>query len=265
MLRLPTTHAGKRPRANVDFHKALLRFVSSNARFARPMRPTCHADEPDRDGLCACASGEKRPSNISTNRGRTECRDRRRASRGRVGLSSPTRAVADETSATESGRHSCRSTALCSSRIPNTRTLAFVHAIARASPRTLWKSPPASRETLLTKKPTFIYLRADKSHPLRGGSTILANAFPIGNSANGHIRSPNGIPRLCRRFCRICNPALRHASVISRSENQEIRYPRRASSLRRSKCTDNACSEMIGECCLQNDSSARRDHRFQMR
>ena len=30
----------------------------------------------------------------------------------------------------------------------------------------------------------------------------------------------------------------------------------------RSKCTDRACSEMVGQCCLQNDSSARRKHRF---
>src|SRR6516165_5462930 len=61
------------------------------------MRPTCHADEPDMDGLCACASDEKRPSNISTTRGQTEYRDRRRPSRARVGLSNPTRAAADET------------------------------------------------------------------------------------------------------------------------------------------------------------------------
>ena len=33
----------------------------------------------------------------------------------------------------------------------------------------------------------------------------------------------------------------------------------------RSKRTDNACSEMIGQCCLQNDLSARRQHRSQMR
>src|SRR5262249_19228494 len=32
-----------------------------------------------------------------------------------------------------------------------------------------------------------------------------------------------------------------------------------------SECVDNACSEMIAECCLQNDSPGRRQHRFQMR
>src|SRR5262245_11213180 len=43
-LRLPTTRAGKWPRANVDFHKAPLRFVSSNPHFATPMVPACRAD-----------------------------------------------------------------------------------------------------------------------------------------------------------------------------------------------------------------------------
>src|SRR5439155_4663387 len=33
----------------------------------------------------------------------------------------------------------------------------------------------------------------------------------------------------------------------------------------RSKCADNACPEMISQCCLQNDSPARREHRSQMR
>src|SRR4029077_17611578 len=33
----------------------------------------------------------------------------------------------------------------------------------------------------------------------------------------------------------------------------------------RSKGADNTCSEMIGQCCLQNDSPSRREHRSQMR
>src|SRR5438874_9869874 len=39
------------------------------------------------------------------------------------------------------------------------RALALAHATDLASPRTLWKSPPASRDTLLTKKPIFMWLR----------------------------------------------------------------------------------------------------------
>ena len=62
------------------------------------MSPTCRADELHKGDPFADASVVNRRSNISTNRARTEYRDPPRALRGRAGLSSPTRAVADETS-----------------------------------------------------------------------------------------------------------------------------------------------------------------------
>src|SRR6266576_3030344 len=68
VLQLPTTRTDKQPGANVDFHKAPLRFASSNARFARPMNPTCRADELYRGDPSADASVVNRRSNISTNR-----------------------------------------------------------------------------------------------------------------------------------------------------------------------------------------------------
>src|SRR5262249_9795184 len=43
--------------------------------------------------------------------------------------------------------------------IPKTRAFTSAHATALASPRTLSNKPPASRETLLTRNPTFISLR----------------------------------------------------------------------------------------------------------
>jgi len=49
---------------------------------------------------------------------------------------------------------------------------------------------------------------------------------------------------LCRRVSRIRKPARLHASEMFRWENQEILYPRRASSFREVKCADNACAEM---------------------
>src|SRR5215469_2886017 len=95
VLRLRRVRAGKPPGANVHFHKASQRFVSSNGRFAQPMVPTCRADERYKGEPFADASVESRQSNISINRGPIERRDWRRRSRGRVGLSNPTRVVAD--------------------------------------------------------------------------------------------------------------------------------------------------------------------------
>src|SRR5206468_9646514 len=68
-----------------------------------PMVPACHADQRCKADPSADASVVNRRSNISTNRARTECRDPPRALRGRAGLSSPTRAVADETPEPKAG------------------------------------------------------------------------------------------------------------------------------------------------------------------
>src|SRR5204863_1442090 len=97
-LQFPTARADRRPPANVDFHKEAQRLVFSTLRFARPTVPTCRADELYRGDASADASGVNRPSNISTNHGPRECRDRRQASRERARLNSPTRALEDETS-----------------------------------------------------------------------------------------------------------------------------------------------------------------------
>src|SRR3982750_2158485 len=97
-LPLRTTPAGKRPRVNVDFHKAALRFFFSTAHSAAPMVPACLPDERCMAGPCIDANAAKRRNNISINRGRTERPDRRQAWQAQADWRSPTRAVADEMS-----------------------------------------------------------------------------------------------------------------------------------------------------------------------
>src|SRR5437660_12831630 len=88
-------------RANADFHKAPQRFSFSTSHFAMPIIPACHGDErymaePSGDAIAA-----KQRNNISTTRGWTKCPDPRQAWPAEAGSSSPTRAVAGETSEQE--------------------------------------------------------------------------------------------------------------------------------------------------------------------
>src|SRR5215472_13325700 len=97
-LPLRIVPAGKRPRANFGFHKAVRRFVFSIAHFAAPMAPACLPDERHVAGPSVDASVAKRRNNISITRERTGRRGRRQAWQAQAGLCSPIRAVAGETS-----------------------------------------------------------------------------------------------------------------------------------------------------------------------
>src|SRR5204863_8363259 len=104
------------------------RFVFSTLHFAVPIVPTCHADERCTADPIGDAIDAKQRSNISTNRGRTECRDQLCAKQARVGLRSPRIGIAvgmyeQEAAATEvnrqrSFRRYCRTRSLSHSRTP---------------------------------------------------------------------------------------------------------------------------------------------------
>src|SRR5882724_10338853 len=92
-LPLRTRHAGTPRRADACFHTAAQRFVFSTLHFATPIVPTCHADERCMAAPTGNAIDAKQRSNISTNRGWTECRDQREPKQARVDLSSPRRGI----------------------------------------------------------------------------------------------------------------------------------------------------------------------------